>query len=165
MTACVLFGVVVPVFARSEPTRNIVGGAYPSGWPLASGGRIRNEDSCLVPVNWRACSVDAAVLTTPKAIPLWDNRLSSFCASLLRFLMAWLFPASACSRLLSLMLGHVLGAWEPYSAASPPEPPYRRQREHGALLLVWCAASPVYLIISHGWDLASHVLKFIASFL
>ena len=84
----------------------------------------------------------------PQRHPLWDNRLLVLCASLLRFLYGFgCFHRRAlgCRLCRDMFLGAFWSRIPPF----PPEPPYRRQRDHGAPAGVVCRF-PVCLIISHG---------------
>ena len=126
MTACALFGAALFRFLPDvEPTMRAVGGGP-----------------------YRLCARAAAAIRQPQRHPLWDNRLLVLCASLLRFLYGFgCFHRRALG--CRLCRDMFLGAFWSRIPSFPPEPPYRRQREHGAPAGVVCRF-PVYLIISNG---------------
>lgn len=149
MTACALFGAALFRFLPDvEPTMRAVGaGVYPLDglWRLAVGIRKRRFPPC---TGQRRRFRDAAAIRQPQRHPLWDNRLLVLCASLLRFLYGFgCFHRRALG--CRLCRDMFLGAFWSRIPSFPPEPPYRRQREHGAPAGVVCRF-PVYLIISNG---------------
>ena len=120
MTACALFGAALFRFLPDvEPTMRAVGAAYIL-W-MAFG-------------VWRSGSGNE------------DYRLVPVNCVFSGMLLQFFKPKGILYRLCRDMF---LGAFWSRIPPFPPEPPYRRQREHGAPAGVVCRI-PIYLIISHG---------------
>ncbi len=145
---CAVWRGVVPVFAR-RGTHNACRrrGVYPLDglWRLAVGIRKRRFPPC---TGQRRRFRDAAAIRQPKGILYGITAFSSFVLPYYDSFMALAVSIGVLSAVAYAgtcfwaLLEHV-------SPPFPPEPPYRRQREHGAPAGVVCRF-PVYLIISHG---------------
>lgn len=138
MTACALFGAALFRFLPDvEPTMRAVGAAYIlwmafGVWRSGSG----NEDSRLVPVNGVVSGM-LLQFVNPKGILYGITAFSSF---VLPYYDSFMALAVSIGRALGCRLCRdmFLGAFWSRIPPFPPEPPYRRQREHGAPAGVVC---------------------------
>lgn len=151
---CAVWRGAVPVLPDVEPTMRAVGAAYIlwmafGVWRSGS----ENEDSRLVPVNGVVSGM-LLQFVNPKGILYGITAFSSF---VLPYYDSFMALAVSIGRALGCRLCRdmFLGAFWSRIPPFPPEPPYRRQREHGAPAGVVCRF-PVYLIISHGCNPLPH---------
>ena len=149
MTACALFGAALFRFLPDvEPTMRAVGAAYIlwmafGVWRSGSG----SEDARLVPVNGVVSGM-LLQFVNPKGILYGITAFSSFVLPYYDSFMALAVSIGVLSAV--AYAGTCFwGAFWSRIPPFPPEPPCRRQREHGAPAGVVCRF-PVYLIISNG---------------